>query len=139
MRSVRLLSVETGTINRAIYQTAILHNPVGGSAPTPAAPPPAWNRRLVYTLGGGCTGGWYIQGASIGNGGILEDLMLRQGYAVASSTLNVFGNNCNEVLAAESLMMVKERFIDTYGPAAFTIGYGCSGGSEQAHPIAVPG
>ena len=130
-----IVRVETGTINRAIYETAILHDPVAGPAPTPAAPPSAWNRRLVYTLGGGCTGGWYIQGTSIGNGGILEDLMLRQGYAVASSTLNVFGNNCNEVLAAESLMMVKERFIETYGPVAFTIGYGCSGGSEQAHPI----
>ena len=62
--------------------------------------------------------------------------MLRQGYGVASSSLNVFGNNCNELLAAESLMMVKERFIENYGPTMFTIGYGCSGGSEQAHPIA---
>jgi len=130
-----IVRVETGTINRAIYQTAVLHDPVAGPAPTFAAPPAAWNHRLVYTLGGGCTGGWYIQGSSIGNGGILEDLMLRQGYGVASASLNVFGNNCNEVLAAETLMMVKERFIESYGPVAFTIGYGCSGGSEQAHPI----
>ena len=136
-----IVRVETGTINRAIYQTAVLHDPIGEASPTAATPPSAWNRRLVYTLGGGCTGGWYIQGTSIGNGGILEDLMLRQGYGVASSTLNVFGNNCNEVLAAESLMMVKERFIENYGPVLFTIGYGCSGGSEQAHPIsdAYPG
>lgn len=130
-----IVRVETGTINRGIYETAVLHDPIASPAPTPAAPPPAWNRRLVYTLGGGCTGGWYIQGTSIGNGGILEDLMLRQGYGVASSTLNVFGNNCNEVLAAETLMMVKERFVETYGPAKLTIGFGCSGGSEQAHPI----
>jgi hypothetical protein len=136
-----IVRVETGTINRAIYQTAVLHDPIGEASLTAATPPSAWNRRLVYTLGGGCTGGWYIQGTSIGNGGILEDLMLRQGYGVASSTLNVFGNNCNEVLAAESLMMVKERFIENYGPVLFTIGYGCSGGSEQAHPIsdAYPG
>jgi len=33
-------------------------------------------------------------------------------------------------------MMVKERFIENFGPPAFTVGYGCSGGSEQAHPIA---
>jgi len=136
-----IVRVETGTINRAIYQTAVLHDPIGEAPPTAATPPSAWNRRLVYTLGGGCIGGWYIQGTSIGNGGILENLMLRQGYGVASSTLNVFGNNCNEVLAAESLMMVKERFIESYGPVLFTIGYGCSGGSEQAHPIsdAYPG
>jgi len=130
-----MVRIETGTINRAIYQTALLHNPAAEPPPTPFAPPAAWNHRLVYTLGGGCVGGWYIQGASLGNGGILEDLMLRQGYAVASSSLNVFGNNCQEVLAAESLMMVKERFIENVGAPLFTIGYGCSGGSEQAHPI----
>ncbi|HEY4066900.1 MAG TPA: DUF6351 family protein, partial [Burkholderiaceae bacterium] len=130
-----IVRVETGTINRAIYQTAILHDPLKDPAPTPFAPPPSWNQRLVYTLGGGCVGGYYIQGKTVGNSGILEDLMLRQGYGVASSSLNVFGNNCQEVLAAESLMMVKERFIENFGPAAFTIGFGCSGGSEQAQPI----
>jgi len=130
-----IVRVETGTINRAIYQTAVLHDPTTEPPPTPFAPPAAWNHRLVYTLGGGCIGGWYIQGTSIGNGGILEHLQLSQGYGVASSTLNVFGNNCQEVLAAESLMMVKERFIENFGPVLFTIGYGCSGGSEQAHPI----
>jgi hypothetical protein len=130
-----IVRVETGTINRAIYQTAILHDPLTEAPPTPVAPPTAWNHRLIYTLGGGCVGGWYIQGTSIGNGGILEDLLLRQGYGVASSTLNVFGNNCQEVLAAESLMMVKERFIKNFGPPTFTVGYGCSGGSEAGYPI----
>jgi uncharacterized tannase-like protein DUF6351 len=130
-----IVRVETGTINRAIYQTAILHDPLTEAPPTPVAPPAAWNHRLMYTLGGGCVGGWYIQGTSIGNGGILEDMLLRQGYGVASSTLNVFGNNCQEVLAAESLMMVKERFIKNFGPPVFTVGYGCSGGSEAGYPI----
>jgi len=130
-----IVRVETGMINRGIYQTAILHDPIVEHAPTPFSPPKAWNHRLVYTLGGGCVGGWYIQGRSLGNGGILEDLMLRQGYGVAASTLNVFGNNCQDLLAAETLMMVKERFIENFGPVAFTIGYGCSGGSEAAHPI----
>ena len=130
-----IVRVETGTINRAIYETAILHDPLTESPPTPTGPPAAWNHRLIYTLGGGCVGGWYIQGTSIGNSGILEDLLLRQGYGVASSTLNVFGNNCQEVLAAESLMMVKERFIKNFGAPAFTVGYGCSGGSEAGLPI----
>ena len=130
-----IVRVETGTIDRAIYQTAILHDPIREPSPTFSVPPAAWNHRLVYTLGGGCVGGWYIQGRTIGNGGILEDLLLRQGYGVASSSLNVFGNNCQEVLAAESLMMVKERFIKNFGPPAFTIGYGCSGGSEAGLPI----
>jgi Tannase-like family of unknown function (DUF6351) len=130
-----IVRVETGTINRAIYETAVLHDPTAEAAPTPFKPPAAWNHRLVYTLGGGCVGGWYIQGASLGNGGILEDLMLRQGYGLAASTLNVYGNNCQDLLAAESLMMVRERFIENFGPVALTIGYGCSGGSEAAQPI----
>jgi hypothetical protein len=130
-----IVRVETGTINRAIYETAVLHDPTTEAAPTPFKPPVGWNHRLVYTLGGGCVGGWYIQGASLGNGGILEDLMLRQGYGLAASTLNVYGNNCQDLLAAESLMMVRERFIENFGPVALTIGYGCSGGSEAAQPI----
>jgi hypothetical protein len=32
-------------------------------------------------------------------------------------------------------MMVRERFIENFGPVALTIGYGCSGGSEAAQPI----
>jgi hypothetical protein len=124
-----VVRVETGTINRAIYQIAMLADP---AAPAQSA----WNGKLVYTFGGGCVGGWYVQGSSIGNRGILEDLMLRQGYAVASSTLNVFGNNCSMLIAAETLAMVKEHFIKSYGVPKFTIGVGCSGGSEQLHPIA---
>ena len=130
-----IVRVETGTINRGIYQTAVLHDPTTEAAPTPFNPPAAWNHRLVYTLGGGCVGGWYIQGASLGNGGILEDLMLRQGYGIASNSLNVYGNNCADLLAAETLAMTRSRFIENFGPVAFTIGYGCSGGTEQGYPI----
>ena len=135
-----IVRVETGTINRAIYQTAVLADP---AVPVgPMAPPSAWNGRLVYTFGGGCSGGWYIQGANLGNRGILEDLELRQGYALASASLNVFSNNCGNIpVAAETAAMVKERFIKTYGVPKFTIGLGCSGGSEQVLPIgdAYPG
>ena len=131
-----IVRVETGTINRGIYETAVLHDPTTEAPPTPFNPPAAWNHRLVYTLGGGCVGGWYIQGSSIGNGGILEDLMLRQGYGIAANSLNVYGNNCQDLLAAETLAMTKSRFIENFGPVAFTIAYGCSGGTEASHPIA---
>ena len=58
--------------------------------------------------------------------------MLRQGYAVASRVASsVFGNNCNDLLASETMMMVKERFVEAYGPPKFTMGWGCSGGSYQ--------
>jgi hypothetical protein len=129
-----VVRIETGTADRAIYQTSILHDPSHETAPTFANKPAGWNGRLVYTFGGGCTGGWYRQGAS--TGGVLDDNILKQGYAMASSSLNVFGNNCNDLLTAEAMAVVKERFIETYGPPRYTIGWGCSGGSYQQHQIA---
>ena len=129
-----IIRVETGTLNRAIYQTAVLHNPVADTAPSHRAPPAGWNGRLVYTFGGGCTGGWYRQGNT--TGGVLDHNILKQGYAMASSSLNVFGNNCQDLTAAESMAMVKEQFIKTYGLPRYTIGWGCSGGSYQQHQIA---
>lgn len=112
-------TVETGVINHAIYQIAV---PVG------------WNGKLVYRFGGGCRGGWYRQGAR--TGGVFEPHLLGEGYAVASASLNVFGVNCNDLLAAETMMMVKERFIEANGVPRLTIGLGCSGGSYQGHQIA---
>ena len=129
-----VVRVETGTVNRSIYQTAVLHNPVAESAPSFTSSPAGWNGRLVYTFGGGCTGGWYRQGNT--TGGVLDDAILKQGYAMASSSLNVFGNNCQDLTAAESMAMVKERFVESYGLPRYTIGWGCSGGSYQQHQIA---
>lgn len=128
-----VVRIETGTVNRAIYQTAMLHDPSASGEPTPAARSPLWNGRLVYSFGGG----WYRQGTSVGwTGGVLDANLLARGYAMASSTLNVFGHNCQDVTAAESMAMVKERFIEAYGPPRATIGWGCSGGSYQQHQIA---
>jgi len=129
-----VVRVETGVINRAIYQISMIHNPIAEAAPTFASSPSGWNGKLVYTFGGGCTGGWYRQGNT--TGGVLDNPILSQGYAMASSSLNVFGNNCQDLTAAESMAMVKERFIEAYGPPKYTIGWGCSGGSYQQHQIA---
>jgi hypothetical protein len=128
-----IVRLETGTINRAIYQTAVLDDPTISGPGLGASADPGWNGRLVYTFGGGCRAGWYRQGS--GTGGVLNDMMLSQGFAVASASLNVFGNNCSDLLAAETMMMVKERFIEAYGPPRYTIGWGCSGGSYQVHQI----
>lgn len=130
-----IVRLETGTVDRAVYQIALLHDPIADpGTPSWRQPPRAWNQRLVYTFGGGCYGGWYRQGAS--TGGVTDDFLLRSGYALASSSLNVFGNNCNDLLAAEAMMMVKERFIEAYGPPRHTQGFGCSGGSYAQHQIA---
>ncbi|WP_421683264.1 DUF6351 family protein [Stutzerimonas urumqiensis] len=127
-----VVRLETGTLNRAIYQTAVLDDP---SRPGPSIRERdgAWSGRLVYNFGGGCRSGWYRQGS--GTGGVLDHRELSRGFATASASLNVFGNNCDDLLAAETMMMVKERFIETYGRPRYTIGWGCSGGSYQQHQI----
>lgn len=127
-----IVRVETGVINRGIYQISMLHNP-SATAPNPDSKPAGWNGALVYQFGGGCPGGMYIQGRN--TGGVLEPEALSRGFAMASSSLNVFGNNCDDLLASETMMMVKEHFIEAYGPPAQTIGFGCSGGSFQSHQI----
>jgi len=128
-----IVRVETGTANRAIYEIATLHDPADPS-PDPWTRGAGWNGRLIYRFGGGCRPGWYQQGD--GTAGVLVDTELGRGYAIASSTLNVFANNCSELLSAETTMMVKERFIEAYGTPLFTIGWGSSGGAHQAHGIA---
>lgn len=126
-----IVRVETGTINRAIYQTAILQDAAGVGVPG-TEPAGGWNGRLIYTFGGGCQAG-YHQGAT---SAVLNDAWLSRGYAVAASSLNVFGTNCADVLSAETMMMVKERFIEAEGVPLYTIGFGSSGGSMQQHLIA---
>lgn len=128
-----LIWIETGTLNRGVYQISMLADPAAPE-PTRTRPAEGWNGRLMYTFGGGCRGGWYTQGAD--TGGVLDTEMLGRGYAVASSSLNVFGNNCNDLLASETMMMVKEHFVERYGVPRFTIGWGCSGGSYQSYQIA---
>ena len=125
--------VETGTVNRAIYENAILHDP-RDPEPNPWMRSRGWNGKLVYTHGGGCRNGWYRQGSA--TGGVLREGLLQDGFGVTSASLNVFGQNCNDLLASETHMMVKERFIERYGPVEYTIGTGGSGGSYQSHQTA---
>jgi hypothetical protein len=63
--------------------------------------------------------------------------MLSRGYAVASSTLNVNAQGgCNDVISAETAMMVKEHFAESYGVPRYMIGNGGSGGAMQQLLIA---
>ncbi|MDT8911813.1 DUF6351 family protein [Amycolatopsis sp. PS_44_ISF1] len=126
-----VVRVERGTIDRAVYEIAALASEA--TPPSPYTRGPGWNGKLVYTFGGGCNAG-YHQGAT--TGGVLDDLFLAQGFAVASSSLNVLDNNCSPIISAEAAMMVKEHFGETYGPVTHTIGWGGSGGAIQQYDIA---
>ena len=136
-----VVRLETGTINRSIYQMAVLHDPTSGEV-SPFAPPKEWNGRLLYSFGGGCPGGWYRQGDTLGAGGaagaasaVISDNVVGKGYAEVGSSLNVAGNQCNDVISAETMMMVKEHFVKTFGKPVFTFGRGGSGGSYQQNQI----
>jgi hypothetical protein len=92
----------------------------------------------VYAFGGGC-GAAFRQGRNTNNVLTNRDAApdaLDFGYAMASSSLNVLGNNCNDVTSAETAAMVKEYFIKQFGVPRHTIGAGGSGGSMQQHLIA---
>ena len=128
-----IVRVESGTANRAIYQVATLHDPNADKPIDIWTRPAGWNGRLVYTYGGGY-GAAFNQGSS--TGGVLNDLLLSRGYAVASSTLNVGSASANDVISAETTMLVKEKFIETFGPVPYTLGWGTSGGAMQQHHIA---
>lgn len=111
--------VEKGVLGRSIY--------------TIAFPQTGWNERLVYRFGGGC-GTSYSQGVSLVDAA--DAALLREGYAVATSTLNTYQSVCNEVLSAEVALIVKEHFSETFGLPQLTIGEGGSGGAIQQIQIA---
>ncbi len=138
-----VVRVETTTIDRGIYQTAILHDPTVDPIPTWFAPPRGWNKRLIAIEGFGCPGGWYLQGGSIGSltlagldFNLLSPARLGAGYALFSNTLQHASNNCNSVLSGEAAMMSKEHFIETFGVPVYTMSYGCSGGSYGSSQLA---
>ena len=129
-----IVRLETGTINRAIYQSAVLFDPTKGEQVGPLANHPGWNGRAVFVFGGGATAG-YHQGALVGED-ILSDDILSRGFAVLSSSLSVMAVVGSDVTAAETASMVKEHFIETFGPLRYVFGWGGSGGSMQQHLIA---
>lgn len=127
-----VIRVEAGVINRAIYHLSHLYDPAAGAG-EPWAPTGAWNRKLFYIFGGGCGPGYsqadpnYAIAPNVG--------LLSLGYAQLHSSLNTLGQNCNDVLSAETAMMVKERAIEALGEPLYTVGFGGSGGSIQQHLI----
>jgi hypothetical protein len=130
-----VVRVETGTLNRGIYQNSILFDPTSDPAPSPFSPPKGWNRRLIGVHGSGCPGGWYIQGPVEG-ASVLDPLRLAEGYAMFTNTLNHPTNSCNPFLAGETTIMNKEHFIKTFGVPDFTVSTGGSGGAYTSEQVA---
>ena len=133
-----IVRVESGTIDQSIYRIAILDDPTAPISnpwsPGGRKPGPGWNGKLSYPFGGGCGPG-YRSGRNAVTSALVHDA-LSLGFAVAFGTRNTLGTGCNDVVSAETVMMIKERFIEQYGLPRFTIGSGGSGGAIQQHLIA---
>ena len=106
---------EFGVQDRGIYAIAKLAD-AGG-----------WNHK-VLTYFGASTAPDHLQSQP---SAVLDDMALSRGFMTANSSLNVHGQNTNENVSAEALMMLKEHIVETYGAIRYTIGQGCSGGSYQ--------
>jgi hypothetical protein len=119
-----IVRVERGVLNRAIYDLAVLYDP--GSAGSGDAALAGWNRKLLWSFGGG-SGTPYKQ--FVPNSTWQIDYALARGYLVAVSAHTDQQLNSNHVVAAETVMMGKEHVIERYGEIKYTIGTGCSGGS----------
>lgn len=125
-----IVRVDSGTVNRTIYRIAMLDDPSAATLdPAAWTPGSGWNGKLVVSFGGGA-GTQYNQGTNQATGA-LSDLHLSRGFAFMISTELVNGQRGNAVLQGETLMMLKEYFIEQYGVPRWTAGTGGSGGAIQ--------
>jgi hypothetical protein len=126
---------ETGVIDRGWYALAVLFDP--GAGWEPWAPQRGWNGKIVWPFGGGSSPDHYQNAPPA----VLNDAQLSKGYMVAASSLSTHGQNLNDVVSAESVMMIKEHIGERYGEIRYVIGEGCSGGAimQQMHANAYPG
>jgi len=126
-----IVRVERGTMNRGIYDIAVLFDPA--KPWTALAPQAQWNGKVVYTFGAS-TGQPRLQFRSEQNWA--DDQALSRGFMVADNSLTDSLYNSNRTLVAETLMMMKEHIVDTYGQVRYVMGNGCSGGSIQQNTVA---
>ncbi len=135
LRVPYIVRVERGTINRGIYDVAVLVDPTNiATQPwTALAPQPQWNGKVVYTFGAS-TGQPRLQYRTEQNWA--DDAALSRGFMVVDNSLTDSLYNSNRVLVAETLMMMKEHITENYGDIKYTLGNGCSGGSIQQNTIA---
>jgi len=132
-----IVRVESGVINESIYRIAILDDPANPiSNPWKAGgkkPGAGWNGKLSWPFGGGASPAFRSGRNDVTSA--LQHAPLSLGFAVAFGTRNTFGTGSDDVVSAETLMMIKERFVEQYGIPKFTIGNGGSGGAIQQHLI----
>jgi len=130
-----VVRIERGVIDRGVYDIAVLFDPLQGWEPW--APQAGFNGKALVRFRGDCSPR-YGQGDidNLAGPDVMNDAALSRGFAVMASALNILGQNCNDVVSAEAMMMLKEHFIETYGEIRYAMGDGESGGSMQQNWIA---
>lgn len=126
-----IVRVERGTMNRGIYDIVVLFDPT--KPWTPLAPQPQWNGKVLYSFGAS-TGQSRLQFRTEQNWA--DHAALSRGFMVVDNSLTDSLYNSNRVLVAETVMLMKEHIVDTYGEILYTLGNGCSGGSIQQNTVA---
>lgn len=124
---------ERGTLplTRFIYSIAMLVPPEEALSPLAAASTAHWNRRLVYSFGGG-VGIGHSQGKLSGGDSQL-DAALRLGDAVVYSSGTRTSVHYNLLLASRVANELKALFSERYGGPLYTVGIGGSGGGIQQY------
>ncbi len=128
-----IVRVERGTVNRGIYDIAVLFDPTKTTPWTALAPQAQWNGKVVYSFGAS-TGQPRLQFRTEQNWA--DDAALSRGFMVVDNSLTDSLYNSNRILVAETLMMMKEHIVVGYGEIKYTVGNGCSGGSIQQNTVA---
>ena len=123
-----IVRVERGTINRGIYDMAVLFDP--SKTWSGLAPQTQWNGKVVYNFGAS-TGQPRRQARPAT--AWTNDQALGKGFMVLANSQTDSSQNSNRVMMSETVMMMKEHVADHYGSIKFTIGNGCSGGSINSN------
>jgi hypothetical protein len=121
---------ETGTADRGVFQTAVRFDPTKPFTPTDQQA--GWDHKMVTIGGAGC-GTAHVASAPRS---VLDQTSLARGWLVAYNGLLDNGQDCNLVVQAEALMMLREHVADTYGPVRYNMGNGCSGGAIMLQQVA---
>lgn len=124
-----IVRVERGTMNRGIYDIAVLVDPKQPWT-SGAQPQATWNGKVNYLFG---PSGGQPRRQVRSTQSWTDDKSLARGWMVAVNSMTDASTNNNRVMVAETLMMMKEHVTDRYGEIRFTVGTGCSGGSISAH------
>ena len=126
-----IVRVERGTVNRGIYDIAVLFDPT--KPWTANAPQAQWTGKVVYSFGAS-TGQPRLQYRTEQNWA--NDSALSRGVMVVDNSLTDSLYNSNRILTGETVMMMKEYISKSYGEITYTMGNGCSGGSIGQNTVA---